>query len=112
MRIINKIKQIIGCSPDAFFASGNNAQTKPRSPGAKNASGLLRKAFIFPIRLYHLAISPLLGNCCRFEPSCSTYAVEAITIHGCLKGSWLALRRIVRCHPWHPGGKDEVDKLR
>lgn len=71
---------------------------------------IISKILIAIIRLYRMALSPLLGHCCRFEPSCSTYAIEAITIHGCLKGSWLALRRVLRCHPWHPGGKDEVDK--
>lgn len=60
------------------------------------------------IRVYRYAISFLLGNCCRFEPSCSTYAEEAITIHGCLKGSWLTFRRILRCHPWRQGGIDPV----
>lgn len=73
---------------------------------------MLVKLLTFIIYIYRLTISPLLGNCCRFEPSCSTYAIEAITIHGCFKGSWLALRRVARCHPWHPGGKDEIRKPR
>lgn len=69
---------------------------------------LIEQSLIKLIRLYQLAISSLLGHCCRFEPSCSTYAMDAIRIHGSLKGCWLALRRVSRCHPWHPGGVDPV----
>src|SRR5580704_2940403 len=58
------------------------------------------------IRFYRFAISGLLGHCCRFDPSCSSYAMEAIKVHGCLKGCLLSLWRILRCHPWHPGGVD------
>src|SRR3990167_10991700 len=60
------------------------------------------------IRVYRFAFSALFGNVCRFEPSCSTYAMQAIEQHGCLKGSYLSLRRILRCHPWHAGGFDQV----
>lgn len=60
------------------------------------------------IRLYQLALSPFVGNQCRFSPTCSHYAHEAITQHGAIKGAWLAVRRIGRCHPWHPGGHDPV----
>ncbi|WP_222948286.1 membrane protein insertion efficiency factor YidD [Thauera sedimentorum] len=60
------------------------------------------------IRGYQLFISPLLGPRCRFYPTCSHYAIEALDTHGVLKGSWLALRRILRCHPWNPGGFDPV----
>ena len=60
------------------------------------------------IRLYQLAISPFLGNCCRFYPSCSEYALEAVKKHGVFKGSYLSLKRVVKCHPLHPGGVDEV----
>lgn len=59
-------------------------------------------------RIYRFAISPLLGNRCRFSPSCSTYATEAVRMHGCFKGCYLTVRRLVRCHPWHPGGIDPV----
>ena len=60
------------------------------------------------VRLYQLTLSPLIGNNCRFYPSCSHYAVEAIETHGSGRGSFLALRRILRCHPWHEGGVDPV----
>lgn len=63
---------------------------------------------ILPIRFYQLAISPLFPPSCRFVPTCSQYAVEALRRHGPLRGSWLAIRRILRCHPWNPGGYDPV----
>ena len=60
------------------------------------------------VRLYHYLISPLLGPRCRFQPSCSHYALAAPETHGPWHGSWLALRRLNHCHPWHPGGHDPV----
>jgi uncharacterized protein len=60
------------------------------------------------IRLYQVTLSPLLGPRCRFYPSCSQYALEAVRTHGALAGGWLALRRLLRCHPLHPGGYDPV----
>jgi len=68
----------------------------------------LTACLIGVIRLYQIAISGLLGNRCRFEPSCSQYGIEAIKGHGCLKGCYLAMRRILRCHPWSPGGIDPI----
>ncbi|WP_084644026.1 MULTISPECIES: membrane protein insertion efficiency factor YidD [Ferrimonas] len=68
----------------------------------------MQKLLIGFIRLYQKLLSPLLGQNCRFQPTCSQYAIEAITVHGCLKGSWLALRRILKCHPLHPGGRDPI----
>ena len=60
------------------------------------------------IRGYQLALSPLLGPRCRFYPSCSQYALEAVARFGVLRGAWLAARRLGRCHPWHEGGYDPV----
>jgi putative membrane protein insertion efficiency factor len=60
------------------------------------------------IRLYQLAVSALLGPACRFEPSCSEFAREALHVHGVVRGSALAVRRVSRCHPFHPGGFDPV----
>ncbi|HTU83864.1 MAG TPA: membrane protein insertion efficiency factor YidD [Candidatus Acidoferrales bacterium] len=68
----------------------------------------MRALAILPIRLYQLLISPLLPPACRFYPSCSRYAVDAIQTHGVVRGAWLALCRLARCHPWHPGGVDLV----
>jgi hypothetical protein len=60
------------------------------------------------IRAYQLLVSPLLGPRCRFHPSCSQYALEALQVHGTVHGSFLSLRRLLHCHPWHPGGYDPV----
>lgn len=60
------------------------------------------------LRGYQLFVSPLLGPRCRFYPSCSQYAIEAVHLHGSLRGSLMALRRLLRCHPWHAGGYDPV----
>lgn len=60
------------------------------------------------IRAYQLVLSPLLGQNCRFYPSCSCYAHTAVNKHGVVRGGWLALKRIGRCHPWNPGGIDHV----
>jgi putative membrane protein insertion efficiency factor len=68
----------------------------------------MRLVLKFLIRVYRYALSPLLGQNCRFYPSCSSYAEEAIERHGAVRGCCLAARRIARCHPWHPGGFDPV----
>ncbi len=68
----------------------------------------MRRLTILLISLYQLCVSPFLGNRCRFYPSCSHYAQEAIAEYGLLKGTGLALRRLSRCHPWHEGGVDPV----
>ena len=60
------------------------------------------------LRAYQLGISPMLGQKCRFFPTCSNYALEAIAVHGAGKGSLLAVKRVCKCHPWHPGGVDLV----
>ncbi|HEV2262637.1 MAG TPA: membrane protein insertion efficiency factor YidD [Candidatus Rubrimentiphilum sp.] len=71
---------------------------------------MIRALAIGLLRLYKRAISPLLPPACRFYPSCSQYAVDAIAEHGMPRGSWLALARIARCHPWNAGGYDPVPK--
>jgi putative membrane protein insertion efficiency factor len=68
----------------------------------------MRELFLFFLRVYRYAVSPLLGNNCRFYPSCSEYAREAVQKYGALKGGWLTLKRLARCHPFHPGGVDPV----
>jgi len=70
--------------------------------------GFVLRPVVWLIRAYQYAISPMLGNRCRFHPSCSDYAIEALDRHGFAKGVWLAIRRMGRCHPWHPGGYDPV----
>ena len=73
---------------------------------------IVRKVAIFPfivlIRFYQVCISPLTPPTCRFTPTCSAYALEALRKHGLFKGSWLAIRRILRCHPWGGSGYDPV----
>ena len=68
----------------------------------------MRKLLILLIRAYQILLSPFIGNHCRFYPTCSSYAIEALHKHGAMKGLWLALRRISHCHPWHEGGIDPV----
>ena len=68
----------------------------------------MTKLLRFLLRAYQLMISPLLGPRCRFYPSCSNYALEALQVHGAGKGSWLAAKRVCRCHPFNEGGFDPV----
>ncbi|MBD1868454.1 membrane protein insertion efficiency factor YidD [Oculatella sp. FACHB-28] len=68
----------------------------------------MKTLLIFLVRGYQLLISPLFPPTCRFQPTCSQYAIEAIAQHGALRGGWLAAQRILRCHPFHPGGYDPV----
>lgn len=68
----------------------------------------MKAILIALLRAYQYAVSPWLGRSCRFFPSCSDYAVEAVGKYGAAKGGYLAIRRILRCHPWHPGGYDPV----
>ena len=68
----------------------------------------MKKLLITLIKGYQYLLSPFLGCHCRFHPSCSSYALEAIEIHGILKGSYLIIRRLLRCHPFSPGGFDPV----
>jgi putative membrane protein insertion efficiency factor len=71
---------------------------------------MIRFLLLKLIRCYQLLLSPFMGPCCRFVPSCSQYAYEAIQLHGPIRGSFLAAGRLLRCHPFHPGGYDPVMK--
>jgi putative membrane protein insertion efficiency factor len=68
----------------------------------------MRTILVLFVRAYQVSLSPMLPASCRYYPSCSTYAIEALQKHGALRGSWLAARRIARCHPFHAGGYDPV----
>jgi len=72
----------------------------------------MKQLLIWLLKGYRFAISPLYGQVCRFYPTCSAYALEAVTEHGAIRGSWLAARRVGRCHPWNPGGYDPVPPRR
>ena len=72
--------------------------TQPWTPGL-----LPRRLLAWPVRAYRFFLSPWLGTACRFEPTCSGYAIEALDQHGALRGGWLAARRVLRCHPWCDG---------
>lgn len=74
--------------------------------------GLLARALLVLVTGYRRWLSPLLGPRCRFLPTCSAYAAEALTTHGAGRGGWLAVRRVARCHPFHPGGHDPVPPRR
>lgn len=69
---------------------------------------LISQLLILPIRFYQLCISPMFPAACRYQPTCSQYAIEALRRHGPLRGSWLAIKRILRCHPWGGSGYDPV----
>ena len=66
------------------------------------------RALLAAVRAYARWLSPLLGPHCRFAPTCSAYAAQALQVHGAARGGWLTVRRIARCHPFHPGGHDPV----
>jgi len=68
----------------------------------------MKKVLVALLRAYQYAVSPFLGRNCRYVPSCSEYAVEAVQKYGAARGGWLGLKRVCRCHPWHPGGYDPV----
>jgi hypothetical protein len=71
-------------------------------------NALVARLLILLVHVYRLTLGPLLGGSCRFTPSCSSYAIEALERHGVMRGSHLSIRRILRCHPFHPAGHDPV----
>ena len=86
-------------SVDSLSKSAANAVIKP---------SLLVYPFLALIYAYRFTLSPLIGQQCRFWPTCSHYAENALTQHGLWRGSWMTIKRLSRCHPWHPGGYDPV----
>ena len=92
--------------PGAALPATGLAATRDFHPGL--ADRLLIPVWVLLLRSYRVLISPLFAGSCRFEPSCSHYAEEAVRRHGSLRGFWLTLRRLARCHPLHAGGYDPV----
>jgi uncharacterized protein len=80
--------------------------------GRTGTTGLAARILVVPIRFYQRFIGPIIPPSCRFTPSCSEYAAQALRTHGALRGLWLAVRRLLRCAPWHPGGWDPVPPRR
>ncbi len=84
-----------------------------RTTGVGKNRSWWQRAAIYPLRIYQRYLSPLKGApSCRFHPTCSSYAIEAIEVHGALRGSFMGLMRLLRCHPFHPGGHDPVPPKR
>ncbi len=75
-------------------------------------SAVAKRILTMLVRAYQLIVSPLLGDNCRFQPTCSHYMIGAIDRFGAVKGTWLGLRRLSRCHPWHEGGLDPIPELK
>lgn len=95
-----------GCDDSAVRALAQPS-CKKREAGDAYTEGM-KRLLIFLIDAYRLLLSPFFGTQCRFYPTCSAYAREAIDTHGAIKGSWLTVRRLGKCHPWHEGGIDNV----
>ena len=72
----------------------------------------MKHVLVALLRVYRAVVSPIYGQVCRYHPSCSAYALEAVQVHGSLRGTWLATRRVGRCHPWAAGGYDPVPPAR
>jgi len=89
------------CAPNCYTPCAN-------SHGDPHEPAVIAKLCILLVRGYQLTLSPLFGGACRYYPSCSAYAIEALERHGAIRGGWMALRRIGRCHPFRPGGFDPV----
>ncbi|WP_369068772.1 membrane protein insertion efficiency factor YidD [Kineococcus terrestris] len=95
-----------GSTADPVVADRAQDPARPWWHPVRWPSGLL----VLLVRAYQLLVSPLLGPTCRFYPSCSAYAVEALRTRGLVVGTWLTVRRLLRCHPWNPGGVDHVPR--
>lgn len=91
--------------------SGSSGDPRESMSVAERGS-VVARVLIGPIRFYQRFISPALPPTCRFSPSCSAYAVTALQEHGAVRGLWLSVRRLARCHPWHAGGYDPVPPRR
>jgi uncharacterized protein len=95
----------------SFGVTNEASAASAARQGIDSVRALSIRALVVMIRIYQLLLSPLLGNCCRFEPSCSRYAQLCIERVGPLRGSWLALLRVLRCHPFCPGGHDPPPEM-
>ena len=98
--------------PTGDASDGAPDQVADKAPVDAVKPGPLAWLLLHAVRFYRAWISPVLPPSCRFEPSCSAYALEALTVHGALRGTWLTLCRLLRCGPWHPGGWDPVPPRR
>ena len=90
--------------------TGPGTTELPAEDGARR-TGIVGRVLISAVRIYQAALSPLLGPCCRFSPSCSEYCIEAIATHGAVGGLRLGVKRELKCHPFHEGGPDPVPPL-
>lgn len=99
-------------TPHELEPGERSADVLKKAPVRRSLWELMEDALVFllaaPIRLYRLVLSPAVGQVCRFHPSCSRYALGALHAHGPFKGSWLTVKRLARCQPFHPGGIDPV----
>lgn len=99
-----------GGGPGTFSAESIVSAEVP--PATASEPGVVARALVGLLRFYQRFISPLIPPSCRFAPSCSEYAVRALSTHGVVYGTWLTVRRLLRCAPWHPGGWDPVPPRR
>ncbi|MEJ5868332.1 membrane protein insertion efficiency factor YidD [Pseudokineococcus sp. 5B2Z-1] len=96
---------------DEGARAGTDGSSAPRGGAARGVADPRtwpRRLLVLLVRVWQLVVSPWYPPVCRFYPSCSAYAVQALDRHGAARGGWLAARRLLRCHPWNPGGVDHV----
>lgn len=106
--VLNAEAVAVSGVPRQAVDSGSDAQSHRRSLPVRILRGLPAFAVIFVIRAYQVMLSPLLPSSCRYIPSCSAYGLEAVERYGAIRGGWLAVKRIARCHPFRAGGYDPV----